>query len=143
MRATADAAKISAKNAKMLHLQTRLCSNPAMWFRSASPLVAIRLAIVCAFCMLAAQQAAYAHYIGHIGGGAQAASVPANDSGDAPLHSCTTCSLFAGLAAAPPAFVSPIAVTNAAAIPLANIPTAHIPARPALSYTARAPPAVL
>jgi hypothetical protein len=93
--------------------------------------------------MLVAQQAAYAHFVSHIGSGAQAASVPANDNGDALLHSCSTCSLSAGLAAAPPAFVPPVAVMNAAAVPPANTPTAHIPARPALSYTARAPPAVL
>ncbi|MCK9381001.1 MAG: DUF2946 family protein [Sulfuritalea sp.] len=93
--------------------------------------------------MLWAQQAAYAHYIGHIGSAAQAASVPANDNGDTSLHACTTCALFAGLAAAPPAFVPPIAITRAAALPPADIPTAYIPARSALPYTARAPPALL
>ena len=93
--------------------------------------------------MLGVQQAAYAHYIGHIGSGAQAASAPADDNGDAPLHACATCAVFAGLAAAPPAFVPPIAVTHAAAIPRPDIPTAYIPARSALPYTARAPPAVL
>ena len=101
------------------------------------------LAILSAVCMLGAQQAAYAHCVGHIGSAAQAATAPAADNGDAPLHACTTCAVFAGLTAAPPAFVPPVAVAHAAAIPLPHTPTADIPARSALPYTARAPPAVL
>jgi hypothetical protein len=101
------------------------------------------LAILCTVCMLWAQQAAYAHYVGHIGSTVQAASAPADDNDEAPLHVCATCAVFAGLTAAPPAFVSPIAVAHTTAIPFPETPTAYIPARSALSYTARAPPAIL
>jgi hypothetical protein len=93
--------------------------------------------------MLGAQQAAYAHYIGHIGCAAGTAPAPEGGDGDAPPHACTTCAAFAGLIAAPPAFVAPIAVAPVAAISFPDIPRATLPARPALAYTARAPPAVL
>ena len=112
-----------------------------MMRRSLYPLL---LAILAALCMLGVQQAAYVHVVGHMEGGvAQTASAPAGDNQDAPLHACTTCALLAGLAAAPPAFVSPIALANAVAISLPDIPTAYIAARSALPYTARAPPAFL
>ena len=101
------------------------------------------LAILGAVSMLGAQHAAYVHYIGHIGSAAEAASVPAGDNGDAPLHACASCAVFAGLAAAPPAVVQPLAVARATATLLPDIPTAYIAAPSALPYTARAPPAIL
>ena len=130
-----------------------------MKYRPASPVAVIRfairaasvraaryrilLAVLCAVCMLGAQHAAYAHYIGHIGSAAEAASVPTGDNGDAPLHACASCAVFAGLAAAPPSCFPPLAVAHAATTLLPDIPTAYIAARSALPYTARAPPALL
>lgn len=112
-----------------------------MMRRSLYPLL---LAILAALCMLGVQQAAYAHYADHMGSGAaQAASAPAGDSEDAPLHACATCTLLAGLAAAPPVFAPPIAMVHAVAISLPDLPTAYCAARSALPYTARAPPAIL
>jgi hypothetical protein len=136
-----------------------LCSNPPVKHRPASPIAVIRfairaasvraarhrllLAILCAVCMLGAQQAAYAHHVGHIGSTTQAAPAPADDNGDAQFHACASCAVFAGLAAAPPAYVSLIAAAHGVATLLPDIPTAYIAARSALPYTARAPPAVL
>ncbi|MCX7166065.1 MAG: hypothetical protein NTV11_07300 [Rhodocyclales bacterium] len=109
--------------------------------RRPSPLIVI----ICALFLLGAQQAAYAHWIGHIGSAASTTSAPDGDGdyGDAPSHACMSCAAFAALNATPPSSVSPIAVAHATAIPFPDIPTAYIPAHSALPYTARAPPAVL
>lgn len=111
--------------------------------RRPSPLIAF----ICVLFLLGAQQAACAHWIGHVGAAVGMASAPASgnnrDAGDATFHVCTTCAAFATLDAAPPAFVPPIVVTLAVAISVPDIPTAHVPARTASPYTARAPPVVL
>jgi len=101
------------------------------------------IAILCALCILGAQQAAYAHYVGHIDCTAGAATAEYGDNGDVPPYACTICTAFAGLIAAPPAFVALISVAHVAAIPILGIPTAYLPAHSAPPYTARAPPAVL
>ncbi len=102
------------------------------------------LAIFAACCMLWAQQGATAHYIEHLGSATAAASTAAADhDGDDPLQVCATCAVFAGLAGAPPAFVSPLALVPAKAAPAADSPSAYLPARPAPPYAARAPPATL
>ncbi len=105
-----------------------------------SPLIAI----VCAFLLLAAQQFAFAHWIGHIGVTTSAVSVQGGADGDGHSdRSCETCAALAALTAAPPAFVAPIDIVPAAAISFTEILLPEVPARSALPYGARAPPAVL
>jgi hypothetical protein len=91
--------------------------------------------------MLGAQQAASDHDIGHIGSAMAAAA--AGDNGGEPVTGCTSCAAFAGLTAAPPAFVAPLALAAAIATPWAVLPSAYLPASSPLPYTARAPPAIL
>lgn len=101
------------------------------------------IAILCALCILGAQQASYAHYIGHIGCVAGVATALDGDDGDNPSSACPICAAFAGLVAAPPAYVAPLSLAHVAANPIPDIPTAYLPARSAPPYAARAPPAVL
>jgi hypothetical protein len=108
------------------------------------PLVAVLLSLQ----LLGAQQAAFAHMIGHIGAvGAVVTTVDGDDEGHGEAltlsHVCTTCVSASGLASAAPPGVpprltfdgvveAPFAVTNlvaAVAVPL--------------RYLARAPPAAL
>jgi len=103
------------------------------------------LALLCTLCLLGAQQAAYAHWIGHVGI-AIGATAPDNGTGndsDARGNACNSCTAFAALAAAPPAFVAPLAVAQAVAIPATETCSVYVPARPAPPYASRAPPAVL
>lgn len=105
------------------------------------------IAFICALFLLGAQQAAYAHWIGHLGTAANAVSHPAGgehrDDGEASSHICTTCAAFVSLNAAPPVFVAPIVISLTSVISFPDIPLAHVPAHSASFYTARAPPAVL
>lgn len=105
------------------------------------------IALLCALLLLGAQQAAYAHFIGHIGN--QAETV-AQEGGDADhgaasslSHVCTTCASFAALDAAPPAVAASVPSAAATAAALPSLPPAVTPAHPAPPYAARAPPAVL
>ena len=94
--------------------------------------------------MLGAQQAASAHYIGHVAStGTAALPAAAGENGDEQVPGCMGCAAFAGLTAAPPVVVSPLALAEAAATALAAIPSAYRPAPSALPYAARAPPALL
>jgi hypothetical protein len=99
------------------------------------------VAIFFALCLLGAQQAAYAHVLGHIGCTTETASAP--DGNKAPHDPCLACTAFAGLAAAPPAFIAPMALAHGAPIPSTDLPTSYLPTRPAPPYASRAPPAVL
>ncbi|MDD5297113.1 MAG: DUF2946 family protein [Rhodocyclaceae bacterium] len=101
------------------------------------------VAIFYALCLLGAQQAAFAHFIGHIGCNAEAAKAPASGGDHKAPDACTSCAAFAGLSAAPPVFVAPIAVARVAAILAPETPGAYLPARPAPPYASRAPPALL
>ena len=110
--------------------------------RHPSPLIAV----LCALFLLEAQQAAFVHWIGHIGISVGAASAPHGEDsgdGDAPSHTCTSCATFAALTAAPPAVNAPIPVPDPAAKSFALIPSAHLPAPQAPPYASRAPPAIL
>ncbi|MDK9723469.1 MAG: hypothetical protein OEL88_01180 [Sterolibacteriaceae bacterium MAG5] len=105
------------------------------------------IALLCALLLLGAQQAAYAHFIGHIGN--QAETV-AQEGGDADhgaasslSHVCTTCASFAALDAAPPVVAAAVPSAAATAAALPSLPAAVTPADPAPPYAARAPPAVL
>lgn len=108
------------------------------------PLVAVLLSLL----LLGAQQAAFAHMVGHIG--AASATVATADQGDEGhgealnlSHVCTTCVSASGLASAAPFGVPPrLTFDGAAEAPIAA--TAHAVAiAPPRSYLARAPPAVL
>lgn len=105
------------------------------------------IALLCALLLLGAQQAAYAHFIGHIGN--QAETV-AQEGGDADhgaasslSHVCTTCASFAALDAAPPAVAASVPACAATATFAPAPASTAIPAQPAPPYAARAPPAVL
>ena len=103
-----------------------------------SPLIAILYALF----LLGAQQAAFAHWISHIGSAAGAAAQygDQDNHGDAPGHSCNVCVAYAALAAAPPSFVAPSAVSQTTAEPVPESTYRHVPARPAPPYASRAPP---
>lgn len=104
------------------------------------------IALLCALFLLGAQQAAYAHFLGHIG---FAEEVVAQDGGDSEhgaastlSHVCTTCAAFAALDAAPPVAPVPVpAATAVVALPISATP-AELPIRAAAAYSPRAPPAV-
>jgi hypothetical protein len=103
------------------------------------------IACLVALLLVFAQQAAFAHLIGHVGVAAQSVALPDRDTGhDAPStlsHQCTTCLAIAALASP-----APIAVTSS--IPLlagfAGVPAQWrqlpAPQRPLLAYLSRAPP---
>jgi hypothetical protein len=102
--------------------------------------------VLCALCLLGAQQAAYAHWIVHIGTAVSVA--PAADGGDdddddAPPHVCTTCAAFAALNAAPPVVAPALAMGSVEAALFSEPVPAYTPASSAPPYIARAPPAVL
>lgn len=111
--------------------------------RRPSPLIVV----VCALFLLGTQQAAYAHWISHIGAaihtGSARDSGDSSDHGDALSHAGTSCAAFAALAAAPPAFVAQIPLARITASPFPNISPVYLPARSRSPYTACAPPAVL
>jgi hypothetical protein len=111
--------------------------------RSPSPLIALLLALL----FLAAQQAAFAHMIGHIG----AAGVPTvveGDTGhgavDGLADVCVTCVALAALTGGAPLPAAPAAPCVAAAIAEPLPPALPVcPGAAASPYLARAPPAVL
>lgn len=105
------------------------------------------LVLLCALCLLGAQQAAYAHFLGHLG---VAAETAARADGDAEhgaaatlSHVCTTCAAFTATGAAPPpsppALPGIHAVEAAIAAPLVG----RLAAVATPPCGARAPPAVL
>jgi hypothetical protein len=99
------------------------------------------VAILFALSLLAAQQAAYAHVLGHIGCATE--TTAASDGGKAPQDPCMACTAFAGLSAAPPAFIAPLDLVHETPIPSPDIPSAYSPAPSAPPYASRAPPALL
>lgn len=105
------------------------------------------IALLCALLLLGAQQAAYAHFIGHIGNQAETAMQEGGDADHGAAsslsHVCTTCASFAALDAAPPVVAAAIPATTATVAVTPAPASPAIPARPALPYAARAPPAVL
>ena len=112
------------------------------------------ISVFCLLCLLGAQQAAYAHWISHIGGDIAAAveSDGPNDDGtgggsddgdDPPSHVCATCAAFAALNAAPPVIETIAAVAPATAAPIPEPSSTRAPAPSVPPYIARAPPAGL
>ncbi|HZV55039.1 MAG TPA: hypothetical protein VFF82_08870 [Rhodocyclaceae bacterium] len=107
------------------------------------PLVAVLLSLL----LLGAQEAAFAHMIGHIGHVSAAAVTVHGDEGHGEAlslsHVCTTCvSASALFAAAPPGVPPSLTFAGAADTP-ASTAAAAFDAPAPLAYLARAPPAVL
>lgn len=109
------------------------------------PLIAVLLSLL----LLGAQQAAFAHMVGHIGAAGSVAVVDhdrdaGHSTAESLSHVCTTCVALAALTggALPSAPVAPL---GAAAVDAAPLPPL-LPACPGAAfslYRARAPPAVL
>lgn len=108
------------------------------------PLVAVLLSLL----LLGAQQAAFAHMIGHIGAvGAAVTTVDGDDEGHGEAltlsHVCTTCVSASGLASAAPLGVPPrLAFDGVFDAPMVATALTVALASPRC-YLARAPPAAL
>lgn len=108
------------------------------------PFVAVLLSLL----LLGAQQVAFAHMIGHIGGASAAVTtVDHDDQGHGEAlnlsHVCTTCVSAAGLASAAPSGVPPrLTFDGAFAAPVAAT-SIEVAASFVRRYLARAPPSVL
>jgi hypothetical protein len=106
------------------------------------------LAVLLSLLLLGAQQAAFAHMVGHIGGASAAVTtVDHDDQGHGEAlnlsHVCTTCVGASGLAFAAPCGVPPrLTFDGAVEAPIAAA-TPSFAAEPPQRYQARAPPAVL
>jgi hypothetical protein len=104
------------------------------------------IALLCALCLLGAQQVANAHYVGHLDSASGALAVhKSGGSDEAPAleRICATCAAFAALSSAPPSDPAvPSAVGFAAVRPL-FFASVFTPAPAAPPYASRAPPAVL
>jgi UPF0716 family protein affecting phage T7 exclusion len=103
------------------------------------------IACLVAFLLVFAQQAAFAHLIGHAGATAQSQVQPDQDTGhDAALtlsHQCTTCLAFVALASPAPVATSPLLpVTVTTAAKTMQLRQAAPPRPAALAYLSRAPP---
>jgi len=103
--------------------------------------------LLCALCLLGAQQAAYAHFLSHLG---IAAETVARAGGDAEhgaaatlSHVCTTCAAFSAAGAAPPPVPPSLPGVHAVAAAMAAPPVGHLAAVATPPCGARAPPAVL
>lgn len=105
------------------------------------------IVLLCALFLLGAQQAAYAHFIGHLGSAAETTAQEGGDAGHGAAatlaHVCTTCAAFAALGMAPPA-APPSLPANAVPTSPIRPPAASRIAVPAVPPCgARAPPIVL
>lgn len=110
------------------------------------------LAVLLSLLLLGAQQAAFAHLIGHLGasGGPAAAEVAALDRDDANhgeartlADACTACVSASAIASAAPFGVPPqLTFVGGVETPPAAAPLARVAAAP-LPYLARAPPFLL
>lgn len=105
------------------------------------------IALLCALFLLGAQQAAYAHFLSHLG---IAAETVVQDGGDNEhgaattlSHVCTTCAAFSALAGAAPMGDMPAIGLAAAAGAPTEAFSAPFVARAGPPAGARAPPSVL
>ena len=105
------------------------------------------IVVLCALFLIGAQQAAYAHFLGHLGCAAETQASDrgdaGHDAGDTLSHVCTTCAAFAALDAAPPVVAMPLSLASAATTDAPPALAERVTARTARPYAARAPPAVL
>jgi hypothetical protein len=103
------------------------------------------IACLVSLLLVFAQQAAFAHLIGHAGVAAQAVAQPDRDTGhDAALtlsHQCTTCLAIAALASPAPIAGMPSmpSLPGFAGVP-AQLRQLQALQRPLLAYLSRAPP---
>jgi len=101
----------------------------------------------CALFLLGAQQAAYAHLIGHLGVGGQAVAQPADAVAHRVAlslsHLCTGCLAISALAAGAPPPVSISAAVEATDGIFVGFAIHHPLVTRALFYAARAPPDAL
>ena len=116
--------------------------------RRSSPL----FALVCAFFLLFAQGAAFAHWIGHAGADVQNAlstSIEENATGkpagqhEGADEQCLSCLAYAGIVAAPPLDIAPPASQGAVPGPCSEVVATPVVSRSILPYGARAPPVSL
>lgn len=102
------------------------------------------IVLLCALLLLGAQQAAFAHLIGHFSFVAKSVTQPGNENGhgsEASLtHVCTACLAFTALAAAASLPAQLPAVPPALAETPVRAGFSRIPAPDLLPYAARAPP---
>lgn len=105
------------------------------------------IVLLCALCLLGAQQAAYAHFIGHLGFAVDTVASAGDDAehGAAATlsHACTTCAAFSATGGAPPSVPPPLPAACAGDTCLAAPVAVRIAAAAAPPCGARAPPAVL
>jgi len=99
---------------------------------------------LCALFLLGAQQAAFAHLIGHLGLGGQAIAQPADAAAHAAAlnlsHLCASCLAIGALAAGAPPPASFPATLATVTRTSARLEVQHLPIAGAPPYTARAPP---
>lgn len=104
------------------------------------------IVLLCALCLLGAQQAAYAHFLSHLGIAVETAARAGGDAehGAAATlsHVCTTCAAFSAGGAPPPAPPA-LAVARAVEATLVAPSVGRVAAVAAPPCGARAPPAVL
>lgn len=106
------------------------------------------IVLLCALFLLGAQQAAYAHFLGHLG---IAAETTASDGGDKEhgaattlSHVCTTCAAFSAIDGAAPGAEAPAVGLLELAAPALSLPAvAPFVTRAGPPAGARAPPSVL
>lgn len=103
------------------------------------------IALLCALCLLGAQQAANAHFIGHLGTAAAATTFDKNAADESPAleRICSTCAAFAALSSAPPSHVALLAAVRTLFAPPVVVVPIFTPAPAAPPYASRAPPVVL
>lgn len=104
------------------------------------------IALLCALCLLGAQHAANAHYVGHLGAATAASAIhQSGGSDEAPVleRICATCAAFAVLSSAPPSDSAIPAAVGFAFIRPPFFAPVFTPAPAAPPYASRAPPAVL
>ena len=103
------------------------------------------IALLCALCLLGAQQVANAHFIGHFQASAKTAALQPSGGDETPAAEriCVTCAAFAALSSAPPSDVPVVAAMRAAYACPATAAHHFTPAPAAPPYASRAPPVVL
>lgn len=105
------------------------------------------IALLCALFLLGAQQAAYAHFLGHLGIAAESVMQEHGDAGHGAAaslaHVCTTCAAFAALDAAPGLAGSAPRAEPPPRLDLPESARPQAPTDPAPPYASRAPPVPL
>lgn len=105
------------------------------------------IVLLCALFLLGAQQAAYAHFLSHLGIAAETAAQDggANQHGAETTlsHVCTTCAALSALDGAAPPLAPALRHADVTASAPSAFPTTIFGARPAPANGARAPPSAI